>query len=385
MRRPTPGAVRPTSRRRLVVSCLWLAIQMVSPLSTVALARGYELVVAGSGWRWFDLSSTSVTSGSLQDSLSMSADRLMGSLPDAAELIPFRDPSSQPGARYGFFACHSRGIDRVSRPAHAPGGDTSGHDPAGEVGSIDIERWLVGKNIDGAERLGDGSLLALEHPRAAQGEGKDRHAILAVRARMPALPETVATASPAAYDLFLLAGDSLAWVSSLSGRTLEPLHRVGAGWREGDPLRVDLPGFEGPKDDALVLLRLLFPRSDGSAWLFEQGREAKPRLLELAPNRTPRVVRTFPDPFQARNGALVGDRLALNAGRRLFLVGFDAKNIDLPAAGQAVAISPDGRWIAVILPEARDDSRVALFDGEGRRVLTTPRLGFVGSAVTFLD
>ncbi len=306
---------------------------------------------------------------SLDDS--MRASTLSPTLPlggVCSEILPF-------GGRA--LVAHSGGLLRLV-PSASP-------NQAPELTPLLSRRFL-----DGIELDRDGSILALEHPREEHGEADESHAVL--RLTPGGELDTVATASPAAYDLFLDTQSRHFYVTHLSGRTVESWSETKDGWRHEPDLRVEDPTLaykDEPRDDAFWLARLAFP-TQGSPWLLLEGRDVQPRLLAIEENQVRRLF-AWEQPFLARNGAIASDgaTLYLNAGRAIFV--YDAKagasrQVSLGSTPAiAVAASADGRWVALLFGESRERSLVEVWDAAMSRRALSIRVPGAARAIAFLE
>ena len=249
---------------------------------------------------------------------------------------------------------------------------------------------LSGRFLDGIELDRDGSILALEHPREEHGEAVESHAVL--RLTPNGEIDTVATASPAAYDLFLDRQSRRFYVTHLSGRTIETWSESNEEWRHEPDLRVEDPilaGKDEPRDDAFWLARLVFP-TRATPWLLLEGRDVRPRLLAIEENQLRRLF-AWEQPFLARNGAIAseGATLYLNAGRAIFI--YDAKvgasrQVSLGSTPAiAVAASADGGWVALLFEESRERSVIEVWDAAMSRRALSIRVPGAARAIAFLE
>lgn len=265
----------------------------------------------------------------------------------------------------------------------------------------------AGREIDAVEALANGRLLALEHPREVQGEAVEPHAVLRLQADGSDL-DTLGLLSPAAYDFRHDARAARIWVSHLSGRTIESLIEANDTWTVASPLRLDAASItplatgaarigSEPKDDAFWLDRLLFPSPDGGTLLVSQGRDVAPRLLELEGDR-PRERHAWSTVFLARNGATSpdGSRLWLNAGRRLFgliresgdgsaTTRYREREEAIDGTVVALAFSPDGATLALLIAESREVTRLELHAPDLTQRVASLRLRGAFTQVSFVE
>ncbi|MFN8546869.1 MAG: hypothetical protein U0527_02565 [Candidatus Eisenbacteria bacterium] len=254
-----------------------------------------------------------------------------------------------------------------------------------------LDPLLTRRNLDGFERDRDGTLYLLEHPREEHGEPAGPHAIL--RLSVGGALDTIATASPSAYDLTFDPSARRLFVTHVSGRSVESWVEYQERWVAEETRRVELGAADAkeraaePKDDAFWLARLLFLPPHGEPWLLLQGREVKPRLAALLDAGGVRQVAAWPTAFLARNGVMnpSGDLLYLNAGRAIFLLqGGEAiaepRRIELAAT----ALASDGDHLAVLSPLTAERSAVELWDRTMKRRLASTSTPGGATALAFL-
>lgn len=325
--------------------CLLLpALACVLVLSGIALpAHAWTLAAAGDRWHLLEIHEEA-------GRLVWTEQPETGPSAGAGEILPLEDGSC--------LVAHAGGLDRIGR---------------GSAQSSTNFR-MRGRVFDGVERSSDGTLYLLEHPPGGPDSGVP-HALVRRDAGSGTL-DTLALASPAAYDVHLAAGDSVFWIPRLSGRTLDRVRRSReGGWITEEVRIASGSGEGGPRDDAFWLLRLVFPLEDGNVWLLEQARGDAPRLRLLASDGTSRDVHRFSFPFQARNGALAESTrwLVLNAGRAFFTYTPETGEgtmLRLPANASAVAVPPEGDILAVAMEGGAHKSTLRLYRSGSESVLS---------------